>query len=143
MSSRRRRKAVEEEVLVLDVNDPSSGKTYHIKLPKDNIKFFIGKRLGDVVPGDPLGFKGYSFKITGGSDKDGFPMHPSLQTTGKKKIILSGPPGFHPRREGERRAKTVRGSIISDAIKQINLKIMEKGDQDIEQLIEKGEGESQ
>ncbi len=142
MSSRRRR-AVEEEVLILDVSDPSTGKTYHVKLPKDNIKLFIGKKLGDVVPGDPLGFNGYSFKITGGSDKDGFPMHPSLQSTGKKKILLSGPPGFHPRRKGERRAKTVRGAIISDAIKQINLKIIEKGEKDLEELLKREEEDNQ
>ncbi len=138
--SSRRRKAVEEEVLILDINDPSTGKTYHVKLPKDNIKLFIGRKLGDVVSGDPLGFNGYSFKITGGSDKDGFPMHPSLQSTGKKKILLSGPPGFHPRKRGERRAKTVRGAIISDAIKQINLKIVEKGEKDLEELLKEEEG---
>jgi small subunit ribosomal protein S6e len=37
---------------------------------------FIEKRMGQEVEGDCLGdeYKGYIFKITGGNDRDGFPM---------------------------------------------------------------------
>ena len=37
---------------------------------------FLEKRMGQEVEGDSLGdeYKGYIFKITGGNDKDGFPM---------------------------------------------------------------------
>ncbi len=138
MSARRRRR-VEEEFLVLDIGDPSTGRTYHLKLPKESIKFFIGRRLGEEISGDVFGLSGYTFKITGGTDKDGFPMHPSLQSAGKKKILLSSPPGFHPQKRGERRAKTVRGAIISDAIKQINLRVIKSGEKPLEEIIKKEE----
>jgi len=135
----RRRKRIEEEFLILDIGDPSTGKTYHLKLPKENIRLFVGRRIGEEVPGDPFGMEGYTFKITGGTDKDGFPMHPSLQIPGKKKILLSSPPGFHPRKKGERRAKTVRGAIISDAIKQINLRVVKTGERPLEEILKKEE----
>jgi small subunit ribosomal protein S6e len=37
---------------------------------------FIERRMGQEVDAECLGdeFKGYTFKITGGNDKDGFPM---------------------------------------------------------------------
>jgi len=136
----RRRRRVEEEFLVLDIGDPSTGKTFHVKLPKESIRLFIGRKVGDEVPGDPFGLSGYAFKITGGTDRDGFPIHPSLQIPGKKKILLSSPPGFHPKRKGERRAKTVRGAIISDAIKQINLKVVRAGERPLDEILKEGEG---
>lgn len=139
----RRRRRIEEEFLVLDIGDPSTGKTFHIKLPKDNIRFFVGRKVGEEISGDVLNIKGYTFKITGGTDKDGFPMHPTLQIPGKRKILLSSPPGFHPRKKGERRAKTVRGAIISDAIKQINLKVVKSGEKPLEELLKKEEVEAE
>ncbi len=142
MAMRRRRK-VEEEFLVLDIGDPNTGKTFHVKLPKDNIRFFVGRRIGEEISGDAFGLPGYTFKITGGTDKDGFPMHPSLQIPGKKKVLLSSPPGFHPRKKGERRAKTVRGAIISDAIKQINLRVVKVGEKPLEELLKKEEAEAE
>ncbi len=41
-------------------------------------------------------------------------MHPGVPGAGKKRILLSGPPGFHPREKGERRRKLVRGRVIPD-----------------------------
>ena len=37
---------------------------------------FLEKRMGQEVEGDSLGdeYKGYVFRITGGNDKDGFPI---------------------------------------------------------------------
>ncbi len=138
----RRRKKMEEEFLVLDIGDPSTGKTYHLKLSKENIRFFVGRKIGEEIPGDPFGMEGYTFKITGGTDKDGFPMHPSLQIPGKKKALLSSPPGFHPKKRGERRAKTVRGAIISDAIKQINLRVIKAGSKSLDDFMKKEESEA-
>ncbi len=139
----RRRRRVEEEFLVLDIGDPGTGKTFHVKLPKENIRVFVGRRVGEEIGGDAFGLPGYTFKITGGTDKDGFPMHPSLQIPGKKKVLLSSPPGFHPRRKGERRAKTVRGAIISDDIKQINLRVVKAGEKSLEDLLKKEEAEAE
>lgn len=134
-----RRRGVVEEFFVLDVGDPDTGRTFHVKLPRDSLRYFVGRKIGEEVPGDPIGLPGYAFVITGGTDRDGFPMHPSLPTPGKRKLLLSSPPGFHPRRKGERRAKLVRGSIISDATRQINLKVLRHGEKPLEEVFGKGE----
>jgi small subunit ribosomal protein S6e len=41
---------------------------------------FIEKRMGQEVDAVCLGdeYKGYTFKITGGNDKDGFPMRQGI-----------------------------------------------------------------
>ena len=134
------RKRKEENVIVFDIADPETGRTYHFQVPEERLVPLLGKRIGEVVHGDAIGFPGYSFKITGGTDRDGFPMHPGLQGPGKRRALLSGPPGFHPTREGERRAKTVRGAIISDAIKQINLKVVRAGERPLDEILKEGEG---
>ncbi len=68
----------------------------------------------------------HKLQIVGGSDKDGIPMRANVHGGGRRKVILSGGTGFNPKREGERRRKTVRGNIITDEIVQINAKIIEK-----------------
>ncbi|RDD53822.1 MAG: 30S ribosomal protein S6e [Candidatus Korarchaeota archaeon NZ13-K] len=130
-----RRRGVVEEFLALDIGDPGTGRTFHLKMPKESLRYFMGKRIGEEISGDPIGLPGYTLMITGGTDKDGFPMHPSLPIPGRKRVLLSSPPGFHPRREGERRAKLVRGSIISEATRQINLKVVRRGERPLEELV--------
>lgn len=133
------RKRKEENVIVFDIADPETGRTYHFRVPEERLVPLIGKRIGEVIHGDAIGFPGYSFKITGGTDRDGFFMHPGLQGPGKRRALLSGPPGFHSTREGERRAKTVRGNVISEYTKQINLKVIEKGPTPLEDYLPKEE----
>ena len=41
-------------------------------------------------------------------------------------VILSGGVGFHPKQKGERRRKSVRGSVITEDTVQINMKVVEK-----------------
>jgi len=65
-------------------------------------------------------------KITGGSDKDGFPMRPNIHGGVRVGAILSEGVGFHSSRKGERKRKTLRGNVITEAIVQINMKIVEK-----------------
>lgn len=95
----------------------------------------IGKSIGEEFNGDIIGLPGYTLKITGGTDRDGFPMHPKVKGPGRKKVLLTSPPCFHPRLKGERRRKTVRGNTISEAIAQINVKIVKKGEKPIEELV--------
>ncbi len=133
------RKRKEENVIVFDIADPETGRTYHFQVPEERLVPLMGKRIGETVHGDAIGFPGYTFKITGGTDRDGFPMHPGLQGPAKRRALLSGPPGFHPSREGERRAKTVRGNVISEFTKQINLKVVERGATPLEEYLPKEE----
>lgn len=78
---------------------------------------------------------GYSLKITGGTDKDGFPMHPSVKGPGRKRVLLSSTPGYHPKMKGERKRKTVRGDTLSDGIVQVNVKVVKKGEKPLDQLV--------
>jgi len=117
------------------VNDPETRKSYQVEIEQSKALGLIGKKIGDEFSGDIIGLPGYTLKITGGTDKDGFPMHPRVEGMGRKKVLLTGPPCFHPKRKGERRRKTVRGNTISEDIAQINCKIVKKGEKPIEELI--------
>ncbi|HDD46128.1 MAG TPA: 30S ribosomal protein S6e [Candidatus Aenigmarchaeota archaeon] len=115
------------------VSDPKTRKSYQREV--DEAKSgLIGKKIGDRVKGDFLGLYGYELEITGGSDRDGFPMRRDVEGSGRKKVLLSSPPGFHPKRKGERKKKTVRGNTISDQIVQINTKVVKYGSKGIEEL---------
>jgi len=117
------------------INDPETKKSYQLEVDQSKAIGLLGKKIGDEFNGDFLGLAGYTLKITGGTDKDGFPMHPSVSGTVRKRVLLSGPPCFHPKKKGERRRKTVRGNIIGEDIEQINVKIVKKGEKPIEELI--------
>jgi len=99
-------------------------KAFQITLTGEKAAIFIGKKIGDIVDASIIGIKGKKLLITGGSDFAGFPMIPTLPGTGKKALLLSKPPGFHPREKGERRRKYVRGNTLSDEIVQINTKLV-------------------
>ena len=89
-------------------------KAWQIAVPEEVAIRLAGLEIGDVFEGSIIGYDHLRFKIRGGSDATGFPMHPGVPGSVKKKILLSGPPGFRPRRKGERRRKTVRGRMIPD-----------------------------
>jgi small subunit ribosomal protein S6e len=95
----------------------------------------VGKIIGEKFNGDILGLSGYELQITGGTDKDGFPIHHQVHGPGRKKIVLAYPPCFHPKLKGQRKRKMVRGNTISRDIVQINCKIVKTGTKPIEQLI--------
>jgi hypothetical protein len=69
---------------------------------------------------------GTKMQITGGSDKDGFPMRPDIHGGVRISVVLSEGVGFHPNEEGQRRRKAVRGNVITEDIVQINMKALEK-----------------
>lgn len=96
----------------------------------------IGKAVGEELEGNSIGFEGYKFKITGGSDHAGFPMVPGVEGAMPKRILIGHRGvGYRPQRKGKRRRKRVRGSLISEDIYQINLKILERGSSPIEELL--------
>lgn len=108
------------------ISDPDSGTSKTVELEETRTIPLIGRRIGEVLDGAIVGLSGHKVKITGGSDKDGFPMKPSVHGGVRRKVILGGGVGFNPKDEGQRRRKMVRGNVITDEIVQINMKIMEK-----------------
>lgn len=116
------------------INEPDTKKSYKAEVDQSKAVNFLGKKIGDEVDAASIGLSGYVLKITGGTDKDGFPMHASLHGTVKKRILLSGPPGFHPKLKGQRKRKTVRGDTISQDTIQVNAKIVKKGEKPLQEI---------
>lgn len=91
-------------------------------------------RMGAEVPGDSVGdeFKGYIFKITGGNDKQGFPMKQGVMHPTRVRLLLSdGHSCYRPRRTGERKRKSVRGCIVAMDLSVLALSIVKQGDSEI------------
>jgi len=108
------------------VSDPSDKKSKAIELEGARAVPLIGKRIGETIDGSVVGISGVKLQITGGSDKDGFPMRADIHGGVRVSVVLSDSIGFHARREGERQRKTVRGNVITEDIVQINAKVSEK-----------------
>lgn len=124
------------------------GKSYNLEAKEDTAAVFVGKRIGDTVNVTPLGLKGYEVKITGGSDKQGFPMRKDLHKPGRGKAMMSTrTQGYRPEQEGVRVRKTVVGDIIGDNISQINTVVVKAGKDPIPKLLglgkKEGEGEAE
>ena len=94
----------------------------------------IDRRLGQEFEGELIGpeFNGYIFKITGGTDKNGFPMKQGVATRSKVKLLLTpGTIGYRFGREGTRLRKAVRGCIIGNEQASISLVVIKKGEAEI------------
>ncbi len=105
----------------LVISDPRTGRAIQKEIGEEESKVLVGKKIGDVVDLSPIGLK-YKVQITGGTDRDGFPMRPDVHGAVRKKILIRTPPG---NREGVPRRKTVRGNVITPEIEQVNVKIIE------------------
>ena len=108
------------------VSDPETGKSQFIEIEESQAVPLIGRKVGEVIDGAAVKLSGYKLKITGGSDKDGFPIRPNIHGGVRVGAILSEGVGFHPANKGERKRKTLRGNVITDSIVQINMKVVEK-----------------
>ncbi|MFX1261795.1 MAG: 30S ribosomal protein S6e [Promethearchaeota archaeon] len=121
----------------LVISDPEEGKAIQYELDDAKTNALVGKSVGDVVEGDALGLPGYKLKITGGSDASGFPIRPDVHGSGKKRILIKGPPGFRSKRKGMAKRRTVRGRELNLDISQVNMRIEEKGSTPLEELVMK------
>ena len=90
--------------------------------------------MGQEVDAATLGdeWAGYVFRITGGNDKQGFPMKQGVLTQGRVRLLLSkGHSCYRQRRTGERKRKSVRGCIVDGNLSVISVVIEKKGDNEI------------
>jgi len=100
-------------------------------------------KIGDEFDAGIIDLPAYKLKITGGSDKDGFPMRKGVEGSGRKRLLLSGGVGYRPKEKGVRKRKTVRGEVICEEIAQLNCMIVKYGKKPIEELLgKKEEGEA-
>ncbi|MBN2478442.1 30S ribosomal protein S6e [Candidatus Micrarchaeota archaeon] len=123
----------------LVVSDAETGKTYQTELEEEKTAYVKGKKMGEKIEGNLVGAPGYIFEITGGSDKSGFPMRADIPGSRKVRAFLGSGPGFNPKEKGERKKKMVMGNEISEQIVQINTKVVQKGQQPLEELFGKKE----
>jgi len=119
----------------LNIAYPSTGCQKIIEVDDENkLRTFYDKKMSTEVEGDVLGdeFKGYVFKITGGNDKQGFPMKQGILTAARVRLLVSeGHTCYRTRRTGERKRKSVRGCIVSSELSVLNLVVAKKGDKEI------------
>ena len=108
------------------ISDTETGTSKVVELEEARAAPLLGRKIGEIVDGSIVDLAGHKVQITGGSDKDGFPMRRNVHGGVRRQVILSGGIGFNPQDEGERRRKTVRGNVITDEIAQINMKVVEK-----------------
>merc|ERR1712100_779740 len=104
-------------------------KSFDIDDDKKLLPFF-DKRISQEVDGDSLGdeFKGYRFRITGGNDKQGFPMMQGVLCPERVRLLLrKGSKCYRQRRTGEMKRKSVRGCIVSQDLSVLNLVIVQNG----------------
>ena len=123
------------------VGDPDEGTTHSFDVDGQDANRFIGRSIGETVEGGAVGLSGCELEVTGGSDTAGRPMREDVSGTGTAAILLEGGVGFEPTADGERKRVTVRGGEISDETRQINAKIVSRGDESVENLLGDDEDE--
>ncbi len=100
--------------------------SFQLTISREKSSKLLGLSIGDTFDGSLVGLAGYSLRITGGSDKAGAPMLPTIPGPVKKYVLLSGPPGFHPTEDGIRRRKFVRGNTVNEDTVQLNTVVIRK-----------------
>jgi len=116
----------------LNVSYPATGcqKLFEI-VDEHKLRVFYEKRIGTEVEVDILGdeWKGYVLKISGGNDKQGFPMKQGVLSNVRVRLLLSkGHSCYRPRRDGERKRKSVRGCIVDSNLSVLSLVVVKKGE---------------
>lgn len=133
--------------MVFKINlSTQDGKTYKLETEAEGI---IGKSLKETIKGEEVSpdLVGYELVITGASDKAGFTAMENQEGIQLRKVLLTYGKGMHkrPRREGKkprttftpgglRLRKTVRGKLISEAISQVNIKVLKEGNKKLSEI---------
>lgn len=119
----------------LNISYPANGSQKLFDFDDERkVRVFMDKRMGNEVAGDSLGdeWKGYIFRITGGNDKQGFPMKQGVMLPTRVQLLLAdGHSCYRPRRTGERKRKSVRGCIVAQDLSVLALSIVKQGDEDV------------
>jgi small subunit ribosomal protein S6e len=118
------------------VSDKKSGKAFNTKTEQPAL---VGKKIGDEVDLGSFGLSGYKGKITGGSDKQGFPMKPGLIGSQRKKVLMQIGIGLNSKRKGMKKKKSVAGNTIGTNTAQINIVVTTPGTKKFQDFLQKEE----
>ncbi len=120
----------------LVVSDPKTGKAYN-KMTEEAV--FLNRRVGEEVDLGKVGLPGFKARITGGSDKQGFPMKPTLEGQARRKILVRKGIGIKTKKKGNILRKSMRGNSVASDIVQLNLVITHEGSKPIADFLKPGE----
>ena len=119
----------------LNISCPGTGAQKLIEVDDEKkLRSFYDRRISQEVDGSALGdeYNGYIFRISGGNDKQGFPMKQGVLIPGRCRLLLvKGQSTYRPRRKGERKRKSVRGCIVGPDLATLNLVVVRKGEEEI------------
>ncbi|MEA3229366.1 MAG: 30S ribosomal protein S6e [archaeon] len=116
------------------ISDQKTGKTYQKEFEYKTVSGIMNKKIGEEIDAGILGLPGYKTVITGGSDKDGFPMRKDVSGIARKRILVANGPGYRYNK-GIRKRKSIRGNTLSRNIAQVNAKITKTGAKKIDDLL--------
>lgn len=100
----------------LNIAFPANGTQLMREVSAKEEQRFYGKSIGEQFDGQIISeeFAGCIMQIVGGNDFQGVPMVPGHDTIKRIRLLLAkGDIGYRCRRDGVRKRKTVRGSIVS------------------------------
>lgn len=131
--------------MVFKINiSTNQGKTFKLEAEAIGLK---QQKIGDVVKGEEIlpDLSGYELQITGASDIAGLPALESVEGIGLKRVLLGLGTAMHRRPKGNKKKKkrptkglklrkTIRGKVISDAISQINMKVVKQGSKKLSEI---------
>jgi len=112
------------------ISDPKSGKAFSHKA--EDAALFLNHKVGEEVSLDSLGFEGYTAVITGGSDKEGFPIKPDLEGAARRRIFVT-----LDKKKGLRQRIAFRGNLITNETSQVNLAVKKHGSKPFEEFMPK------
>ena len=119
----------------INIAVPSTGLQKVIEIDDEKrLQNLYERRMAQEIDGSILGdeFNGYILRITGGNDKQGFPMRQGILTNTRVRLLMEkGHKGYRQRRAGERKRKSIRGCIVAQDIAVLNLAVVKIGDNTI------------
>merc|ERR1712176_1190736 len=123
----------------INIASPATGLQKVIEIDDEKrLQNLYERRMAQEIDGAVLGeeFAGYILRITGGNDKQGFPMRQGILTNTRVRLLMhKGHKGYRQRRSGERKRKSIRGCIVGQDIAVLNLAIVKRGDDDVTKYV--------
>ncbi len=96
------------------ISHKGTGKSLVRELKDRDAQGMVGMHIGDEFDSSVLAIEGGVVKITGGSDRAGFPMRRDIMGGVKNYVLLTKGIGIRTGKKGEKRRKLVRGSKMTE-----------------------------